>query len=85
MTEQRVLATTEAKIVAFVAVAAALLAVCVVVWPWVAAIPAALLLGWASLILFTRAFSLRRQRRRHGLPTARLERTAAIVEDAPPK
>jgi cardiolipin synthase len=83
LTEQRVLATTEAKIVAIVAIAAALLAVCVVVWPWVAAVPAALFLGWASLVLFTRAFSLRRQRRRHGLPTARLERTIAPQHQPP--
>jgi cardiolipin synthase len=83
LTEQRVLATTEAKIVAIVAVAAALLAVCVVVWPWVAALPVAVFLGWASLVLFTRAFALRRQRRRHGLPTARLERTPAISHQPP--
>ncbi len=74
LTEQRVLATTEARIVAFVAVAAALLGICVVIWPWVAAVPVALFLAWASLVLFTRAFSLRRQRRSHGLRTARIER-----------
>jgi len=34
-------------------------------------------------VLFTRAFSLRRQRRRHGLPTARLERTPAIPDQPP--
>ncbi len=84
LTEQRVLATTEAKIVAIVAVVTALLAVCVVLWPWVAAVPAAVFLGWSSLVLFTRAFALRRQRRRHGLPTARLERTPAI-RDQPPE
>jgi cardiolipin synthase len=81
LTEQRVLATTEARIVAFVAIAAALLAIAVVIWPWVAAAPAALFLGWASLVLFTRAFALRRQRRQHGLPTARLERTPTPLED----
>jgi cardiolipin synthase A/B len=75
LTEQRVLATTEAKIVAVVAVAALLLAICVVIWPWVAAVPTALFLAWASLVLFTRAASLRRERRRQGLPTARIART----------
>ncbi len=83
LTEQRVLATTEAKIVAFVALAAALLAACVVMWPWVAAVPVALFLAWASLVLFTRAFALRRQRRSHGLPTARLERTPARTDQPP--
>jgi cardiolipin synthase A/B len=77
LTEQRVLATTEAKIVAVVAVAALLLAICIVIWPLVAAVPVALFLAWASLVLFTRAASLRRERRRQGLPTARLARTPA--------
>lgn len=74
LTEQRVLATTEAKIVAVVAVIALLLAVCVVVWPWIAAAPVAAFLAWASLVLLTRAVSLRRERQRRGLPAARLER-----------
>jgi cardiolipin synthase A/B len=74
LTEQRVLATTEAKIVAVVAVIALLLAVCVVLWPWIAAAPVALFLAWASLVLITRAVSLRRERQRRGLPAARLER-----------
>jgi cardiolipin synthase len=74
LTEQRVLATTEAKIVAVVAVIALLLAVCVVIWPWIAAAPVALFLAWASLVLVTRAAALRRERQRRGLPTARLER-----------
>jgi cardiolipin synthase len=77
LTDQRVLATTEAKIVAVVAVAALLLAVCIVIWPLVAAVPVALFLAWASLVLFTRAASLRRERRRQGLPTARIARTPA--------
>jgi cardiolipin synthase len=81
LTEQRVLATTEAKIVAVVAVAALLLAICIVIWPLVAAVPVALFLAWASLVLFTRAASLRRERRRQGLPTARLARTPADPAD----
>ncbi len=75
LTEQRVLATTEARIVAVVAVIALLLAICVVIWPWVAAAPVALFLAWVSLVLVTRAVSLRRERRRRGLPAARLERS----------
>jgi cardiolipin synthase A/B len=76
LSEQRVLATAEAKIVAIVAVIALLLALCVVLWPWVAAAPMAVLLVWASLVLLTRAFSLRRERQRRGLAKAHLERTA---------
>jgi len=75
LTEQRVLATTEAKIVAVVAVVALLLAICIVIWPMLCAVPAALFLAWTALVLFTRAASLRRERRRQGLPTARLART----------
>jgi cardiolipin synthase A/B len=75
LSEQRVLATAEAKIVAIVAVIALLLAICAVVWPWVAAVPVALFLAWMSLVLFTRAFALRRERKRRGLPKAHLERT----------
>ena len=86
LTEQRVLATTEAKIVAVVAVVALVLAICIVIWPWLAAVPVAVFLAWASLVLFTRAASLRRERRRQGLPTARLARTPgeAAVEPREP-
>jgi cardiolipin synthase len=87
LTEQRVLATTEAKIVGAFALAALLLAICIVIWPLVAAVPMALFLAWASLVLFTRAASLRRERRRQGLPTARIARTpgdAAVVEPREP-
>jgi cardiolipin synthase A/B len=72
LTEQRVLAATEAKIVAVVAVIALTLAVLVLVWPWVAAVPVALLLLYVALVLVTRAAALRRERRRQGLPTTRV-------------
>ena len=75
LTEQRVLATTEARIVAIVAVIALVLAIGVVMWPWLAAVPVALFLAWVSLVLFSRALALRRERQRRGLPTAHLERT----------
>ncbi len=80
------LATTEARIVAVVAVVALLLAIAIVIWPLLAAVPVALFLAWASLVLFTRAASLRRERRRQGLPTARLARTPgeAAVEPREP-
>ena len=74
LTEQRVLATTEAKIVAVVAVITLALTVCVLIWPWLAAAPVAVFFGWATLVLVTRALSLRRERQRRGLLAARLER-----------
>jgi len=55
-----------------------------VLWPWVAAAPMAVLLAWASLVLLTRAFSLRRERQRQGLAKARLERTPADPGQPPP-
>ena len=73
LTEQRVLATTEARIVAVVAGITLLLAISAVIWPWIAAVPAALFLGWTSLVLFARAAALRRERRRRGLAAARVE------------
>ncbi|HEY1898379.1 MAG TPA: phospholipase D-like domain-containing protein [Steroidobacteraceae bacterium] len=84
LTEQRVLATTEARIVAIVAVIALLLAIGVVLWPWLAAVPVALFLTWASLVLFTRALALRRQRQRSGLPAARVERSQVAHPGDPP-
>jgi len=84
LSEQRVLATAEAKIVAIVAVIALLLAICAVLWPWVAAAPVALFLAWMSLVLFTRAFALRRERQRRGLPKAHLERTPGDAGLPPP-
>ena len=74
LTEQRVLAATEAKIVAVVAVIALALAVVVILWPWVAAVPVALLLLYVALVLITRAAALRRERRRAGLPALRVRR-----------
>jgi cardiolipin synthase len=84
LTEQRVLVTTEARIVAIVAVIALLLAICAVAWPWLAAVPVAVFLAWASLVLFTRAFALRRERQRRGLPKAHLERTPGDPGHPPP-
>ena len=84
LSEQRVLATAEAKIVVIVAVIALLLAICTVMWPWVAAAPMAVLLAWASLVLFTRAFALRRERQRRGLAKAHLERTPSEPGPPPP-
>jgi cardiolipin synthase len=84
LTEQRVLATAEARIVAIVAVVALVLAICIVLWPWVAAAPMAVFLAWVSLVLFTRAFSLRRERQRAGLAKAHLERTPGDPGLPPP-
>ncbi len=80
LSEQRVLAPTEARLVAAFAVVTLALAALVVRWPLVAAIPAAVLLAWVALALFAKALALRRERRRRGLPATRLARTQQSSE-----
>lgn len=76
LSEERVLAPTEARLVAGFAVIALVLAAVIVRWPIVAAVPAALALAWISLTLCAKAVALRRERRRRGLPpSTRITRT----------
>jgi cardiolipin synthase len=75
LTDQRVLAPTEARLVAVVALAVLVMAVLAILWPLAAAIPVALLLAWVALALFTKALALRRERRRLGLPPTRIARS----------
>jgi cardiolipin synthase A/B len=80
LSEQRVLAPTEARLVAGFAVLTLALAAIIVRWPLAAAVPVAVLLAWISLTLFAKALALRRERRRRGLPTTRLARTPSSSE-----
>jgi cardiolipin synthase len=72
LTEQRVLAQTEARFVAIVGVALVAIAVIGIIWPLVIAIPLAIVLLWISISLFNRAHALRRQRKSRGLPPMRV-------------
>ncbi len=83
LTERQVLATTDASTVALVGGLALLLGVASIVWPRLAALPIAVALLWAALILFTRALALRRERRRRGLPTTHVQRDSRKVERKP--
>jgi cardiolipin synthase len=74
LTDQRVLAPTEARLVAVVGAVVLAVAVAAVIWPLIAAIPFAILLAWIALALFGKAIALRRKRRLNGLPSTRLER-----------
>jgi cardiolipin synthase A/B len=89
LSERRVLAPTEARLVAGFALALLALAVVIVLWPLVAAVPAAVLLIWASLALFAKALALRRERRQRGMPATKLVRTReamdAAAEDGEPR
>ncbi len=80
LSEQRVLAPTEARLVAAFAVVALAAATLVVFWPLLAAVPAAILLAWISLTLAAKALALRRERRRRGEPPTRLARTSSASD-----
>jgi cardiolipin synthase A/B len=85
LSEERVLAPTEARTLAGFAVVTLLLAAVVVRWPLVAAVPAAMFLAWISLTLCAKAIALRRERRKRGLPPSlRIARTRAPRDPGPP-
>ena len=63
LTEQRVLATTEAKIVAIAGTLLLILAALLVLWPYLIAVPFALLFVWFAIALLAKARVLRRERR----------------------
>lgn len=77
LSEQRVIAPTEARLVGGVALLLLVIAAVVVRWPLVAAVPAALLLLWSALALSAKALGLRRERRERGLPRTKLVRTTS--------
>ncbi len=80
LSEQRVLAPTEARLVGGVALLLVVTAAAVVVWPLIAAVPAALLLVWAAAALCAKALALRRERRERGLPTTTVVRAASAPD-----
>jgi cardiolipin synthase len=72
LTEQRVLAHTEARVVAVVGVLLVAIATVGVLWPFVIAIPIAIILLWMAISLFIRAHALRKERKSQGLPSTRV-------------
>jgi cardiolipin synthase len=72
LTEQRVLARTEARAVGIVGVLLATFAVVGVLWPLVIAVPLGIVLLWLAISLFIRAYTLRKERKAHGLPSTRV-------------
>lgn len=74
LTEQRVLAATEARVVAIVGALLFLVAVAALLWPLVVAIPIAVVLLWMAIALLIRAHALRKARRLQGLPATRVGR-----------
>jgi cardiolipin synthase len=78
LSEQRVLARTDARLVASSGIVLLVIAVLGVIWPLVVVVPLAVVLVWIAFVLLMRAFTLRRERRSQGLPATR-------VRPAPPQ
>ena len=78
LSEQRVLARTDARLVASSGIVLLAIAVLGVIWPLAVVVPLAIVLVWIALVLLMRAFTLRRERRSQGLPATR-------VRPAPPQ
>jgi len=78
LSEQRVLAPTEARLVAGVALVLVAIAAVIVRWPLIAAVPTAILMLWAAVALCAKALALHRERRERGLPRTKLVRTQGL-------
>jgi cardiolipin synthase len=72
LSQQRVLARTDARLVASSGLILLAIAVAGVFWPLVVIVPLAVVLLWVGLVLLIRAFTLRRERRSQGLPATRV-------------
>jgi cardiolipin synthase len=72
LSEQRVLARTDARLVATSGLVLVAVAVISVFWPLALIVPLAIVMVWVGLVLLIRAFTLRRERRSQGLPATRV-------------
>jgi cardiolipin synthase len=72
LSEQRVLARTDARLVGIAGVVLLAIAALGIVWPLALVVPLAIVLIWIGLVLVVRASALRRQRRSQGLPPTRV-------------
>jgi len=72
LSEQRVLARTDARLVGSSGIVMLAIAVLGVLWPLAVIVPLAIVLVWVGLVLLVRAFTLRRERRSQGLPATRV-------------
>jgi len=72
LSEQRVLARTDARLVGSSGIVMLTIAVLGVLWPLAVIVPLAIVLVWVGLVLLIRAFTLRRERRSQGLPATRV-------------
>jgi cardiolipin synthase A/B len=84
LSEQRVLARTDARLVGIAGIVLFAIAAIGVFWPLVIVVPLAIVLLWMAVVLLIRAASLRSERRLQGLPSTRV-RPAPPIADNPPK
>jgi cardiolipin synthase A/B len=82
LTEQRVLARTDSRLVGMAGAVLLIIAVLSMIWPLVLVVPLALVLVWMGLALVIRAIRLRNERRSHGLPPTRVGRSQTNAEPA---
>jgi cardiolipin synthase len=82
LSQQRILATNEAGVVAAVGAAFVLIALACILWPQLAAIPVAVIVLWLAAALLLRARELRRERRSRGLPTTQIARRPSPAANA---
>ena len=73
LSEQRVLARTDTRLVGVSGALLLLIAAVGVVWPLVIMVPLAILLIWMGLALLIRAITMRGERRARGLPPTRVQ------------
>lgn len=83
LSEQRVLARTDARLVASAGLLLLAIAVAGLFWPLVVIVPLAIVLVWIGLVLLIRAFTLRRRRRSQGLPATRVRPAPAQPQAHP--
>ena len=81
LSEQRVLARTDARLVASSGLVLLAIATIGVFWPLVVVVPLAAVLAWIGLVLVIRAFTLRKERRSQGLPSTQVQ---SASQDAAP-
>jgi cardiolipin synthase len=64
ITEKRVLATTESKLIAVGGIALLVLAVVAALWPRIITVPLAIIAVWLGIVLLAKAYRMRRRERR---------------------
>ncbi len=77
LSQQRVIARTDARLVATSGLVLLTIAVLGVFWPLALIVPLAIVLVWIGLVLLVRAFTLHRERRSQGLPATRVRPAAS--------